>query len=76
VHCWGKTGLLAIWDVDEQATLVPEASANTSRLFPGNTNIDDSGLSNEEDDNAPELSHDFSCAIITLEDLETGNMIV
>eukprot|EP00291_Cryptomonas_curvata_P001712 CAMPEP_0172185984 /NCGR_PEP_ID=MMETSP1050-20130122/20476_1 /TAXON_ID=233186 /ORGANISM="Cryptomonas curvata, Strain CCAP979/52" /LENGTH=61 /DNA_ID=CAMNT_0012860037 /DNA_START=204 /DNA_END=386 /DNA_ORIENTATION=+ len=61
--------------MSEQATLVPEASADTLRLFPSNDNIDDSGLANEEDDNAPELSelsHDFSCAIITFVNLETG----
>ena len=74
MHCWEleKTGLLAIWDVNEQATLVPKAFADTSRLFPGNNNNDDSGLANEEDDNAPELSHDFSCAIVTRVNSETG----
>ncbi len=64
MHSWQKTGLLAVWDVNAQATLVPKAFADTSRLFPGNNNYDDSGLANEEDDNAPELSHDFSCAIV------------
>jgi hypothetical protein len=51
VHCWGKTGqksgFLAIWDVNEQTTLVPKAFADTSRLFPGSNNIDDSGFANE-----------------------------
>ncbi len=34
--------------------LVPKAFADTSRLFPVNIYIDDSGLANEEDANAPE----------------------
>ena len=37
-------------------------------------NNDDSGLANEEDDNAPELSHDFSCAIVTRVNSETGEI--
>ena len=31
VHCWEKTGLLAIWDVNERAALVPKAFADVSR---------------------------------------------
>ncbi len=30
VNCWGKTRLLAIWDVDELASLVPKAFADVS----------------------------------------------
>ena len=39
--------------------------------FQATTTID-SDLANEEDDNAPELSHDFSCAIVTRVNSETG----
>lgn len=74
VHCWEKTGLLAIWDVNERATMLPKAFADTSRLFPGNNHMDVRGLANEEDDNEPELSNDFSCPIITRVNLETRDV--
>ncbi len=45
VHCWGKTGLLAIWDVTECAALAPNAFAETSRLFHSRNNVDNSGIS-------------------------------
>ena len=48
VHCWGKTGLLAIWDVNERAALVPKAFAETSRLFPSR-DMDNRGAMNEHD---------------------------
>jgi hypothetical protein len=46
VHCWGKTGLLAIWDVTERAALALKAFAETSRLFPSRFNVDNSGAVN------------------------------
>ena len=72
VHCWGKTGLLAIWDVNERAVLAPEAFSQTARLFPGHNNDDNSGLGNEVDDSAPEKSADFSSATTINVDSETG----
>ena len=39
--------------------------------FLGNDNIDDNGVANEEDDNAPELSNDISYKIITRVNSET-----
>ena len=35
VHCWEKTGLLAIWNVDERAHMAPKAFAEVARLFQG-----------------------------------------
>ena len=72
VHCWKKTGLIAIWDVNERAILVPKAFAETARLFPGHDNVDNSGVANEEDDKSPEQSVDFSSAMDTKVDSETG----
>ena len=69
VHCWGKTGLLAIWDVNERAALVPKAFAETSRLFPS-SDIDNSGAVNEHDDQ--EQFNDFSSAITTVVNTATG----
>ncbi len=39
--------------------------------FLGNDNIDDNGVANEEDDNAPDLSNDISYKIITRVNSET-----
>ncbi len=72
VHCWEKTGLLAIWDVNERAVLAPQAFSQTARLFPGHNNDDNSGVSNEVDDSAPEKSADFSSSTTTNVDSETG----
>ncbi len=99
MHCLEKTGLLAIWAVNEQAKFVPKAFAGTSRLFPGNNNNNDSGSAKEEDGNSPafprsrlpasiefsiklvcveihlrSVSHDFSCAIVTRMNSETGEI--
>ncbi len=46
VHCWGKTGLLPIWDVMERAGLAPKALAETSRLFPSRNNVVNSSAVN------------------------------
>ena len=54
--------------------MLPKAFADTSRLFPGNNHVDVSGMANEEDDNEPEQSNDFSCPIITRVNLETGDI--
>jgi hypothetical protein len=72
VHCWEKTGLLAIWDVNERSVLAPQAFSQTERLFPGHGNDDNSGVGSEVDDSAPEKSADFSSATITNVDSETG----
>jgi hypothetical protein len=72
VHCWRKTGLTAIWDVNERAILTPKAFAETARLFPGHDNVDNSGVVNEEDDKEPEQSFDFISAVDTKVDSETG----
>jgi hypothetical protein len=40
VHYWEKTGLLAIWDVNERPVLAPQAFSHTARLFPGHKNDD------------------------------------
>ena len=40
VHCWEKTGLLAIWDINKRSVLAPQAFAQTARLFPGRDNDD------------------------------------
>lgn len=73
VHCWEKTGLLAIWDVNERAVLVPRALSQTARLFPGHAyDHDNSGVGNDVDDSAPEKSSDFSSATTTIVDSETG----
>ena len=74
VHCWGKTGLLAIWDISERATLAPQAFAEAARLFPGRDNVDDSGVANQVDDSAPEQSSDFSSAVVTTVDSATGHV--
>ncbi len=68
MHFWEKTGLLAILDVNELASLVPKAFADTSRFFTDYNTIDDSVLANEQMRRmTPDISHDFSCAIITRE---------
>jgi hypothetical protein len=43
MHCWEKTGLLAIWDVSKQSVLAPVAFTQTVPLFPGQHNDDVSG---------------------------------
>ncbi len=68
VHCWEKTGLLAIWDVNERAVLTPQGFSQTAHLFPGHHNDDNSGVGNEVDDSAPKLLlQDLLCfALVTI----------
>jgi hypothetical protein len=70
--CWEKTGLLAIWDVNKQAVLAPQAFGQAKRLSPSHENDDNSGVANEVDDSAPEKSAYFSSATTTNVDSETG----
>ncbi len=49
VHCWEKTGLLAIWDVNELAVLVPQDFIKVHVSFPAN-DADNSGVGNEVGD--------------------------
>ncbi len=42
VHCWEKTGLQAIRDVNERAVLAPQAFAQTASLFSGHNHDDNS----------------------------------
>ena len=49
VHCWEKTGILAVWNVNERASLSRNAFAETARLFPGHVNDDNSGEVNDMD---------------------------
>ena len=58
VHCWEKTEILAIWNVDEQALLAPTAFAEVARLFSGHEKYDASGAVNDEDNQ--ELFEDLS----------------
>jgi hypothetical protein len=80
VHCWDKTGLLAIWDVSKRSVLTPVAFAQTARLFPGHHNDDVSGEANEIDDSSADrsadfgnkASTDFSSSISTVVNTESG----
>ena len=73
VHCWGKTGLLAIWDVNERAGLAPKAFAEVTRLFPGHEKDDTSGAVNDQDNQ--EQFHDFSSRVATTVNKATGEVI-
>ena len=74
VHCWEKTGILSIWNVDERARLAPRAFSEVARLFPGNDNDknDTSGSVNDVDDQ--ELFDDLSSKFATAVDKETGEV--
>ena len=52
--------------------MTPKAIAETARLFSGHDSVDNSGVVNEEDDKEPEQSVDFSSAVDTKVDSETG----
>ena len=63
VHCWGKTGILAIWNVYERVLLAPEAFAEVARLFPRHEKYDTSCAVNDEDNQ--ELFEDLSSRFAT-----------
>ena len=71
-HCWRKTGLLDIWDVEKRSFLMTTAVSEISRLFPNSQHVDQSGVSNEIDD----IEHfdDFSCPVVTEVDEEKGEV--
>ena len=73
VHCWEKTGLLAIWNVDERACMAPNPFAEVARLFPGHEKDDTSGAVNDID--IQEQFDDFSCRVATTVNKETGDVI-
>ncbi len=75
MHCWGKKGLIAIWDGNERAILAQHASRvklQTLHLFPGRGYNDDSDVGIEVDDSDAEKSVDFNSATTTNVDSETG----
>jgi len=77
VHCWEKTGLLAIWNVNERACMAPNPFAEVAGLFPGHEKDDTSGAVNDID--IQEQFDDFSCRVAsqlaTTVNKETGDVI-
>ena len=70
MHCLEKTGILAIWNVDERALLAPTAFTEVARLFRWHEKYDKSGAFNDKDDQ--ELLEDLCSRFATAVNQESG----